>query len=783
MVGSHTPNINGNRGSALDFLNRQKENGGVTKFSRHIDRKIILDPEFAQALRNQTENVADTLNTSKDELLELMKADDKVRKKLVKSAETMQKRIGVVASFFDKITHQIGNIPNKTLRNIIGVTALFTRKLFQVILYIPKKILSIPKELAMLIPPVRNYYEQQQIKSDEKLINSLFDNCEKYITKNQQESQSVANLIDVQIIVKNLLEKENPTKKDIKEAKDKIKDIYQADQHYLKNKSFKDTIEWKTLEITILAKPKAMTEFLPSVSAELNKTFTNPDGNTQSSSFNKSSFAFAIEQDIFTGGSTIAKLAAADAEINAAYQEYNKSLNEIILNAITSYQNVLTIRELVRVQKENVDMAQKSVEKATITVKTGAETKTSLFMAKATLAAMKSNLEDYLVQQNQAESSYLYLIGEEAPKKMDMIDVKKYPKIDSFDKLKIMVNAQNPDLLSIKNKLKASKQAINIQASGLLPRVSLFANRSINKYSDNTPSNINKADNGNTYGIKMSIPLLYKGGVQYLNISEAKKKSKQTEYTLKDTINNINFKTSDVWKTYISSENIYKSYLSSEDNYYKTYLSTQSEFDVGAKTLMENQEMIKSLNKLANDNNVKAVLVNINSTGGTGAGGESLYRELRRIAKNKPVVASIGEIGASAGYMVALGTDRIFAYDISLVGSIGVIIMNFEINELAKKHGINLELIKSSPLKGVPNYFEKLDNQQKEYVQNLANESNQYFIKLVKNRRNLSEEDLKAVSNGKIFIGTKAMKLKLIDQVGDMNDAINWLKQKDDLKN
>ncbi len=138
MVGSHTPNINGNRGTVLDFLNRQKENGGVTKFSRHIDRKIILDPEFAQALRNQTENIADTLNAYKKELLELMKADDKVRKKLVKSAETMQKRMGVTG-FFDKITHQIGNIPNKTLRNIIGVTALFTRKLFQVLLYIPKK--------------------------------------------------------------------------------------------------------------------------------------------------------------------------------------------------------------------------------------------------------------------------------------------------------------------------------------------------------------------------------------------------------------------------------------------------------------------------------------------------------------------------------------------------------------------------------------------------------------------------------------------------------------------
>ena len=341
----------------------------------------------------------------------------------------------------------------------------------------------------------------------------------------------------------------------------------------------------KKLEITILAKPKAMTEFLPDVSAQLNKTFINP---AQSSpSFSSSNFTFAIQQDIFTGGSTIAKLAAADAEINAAYQEYNKSLNEIIFRSIDFYQDVLTTRELVRVQKENVDMAQKSVEKATITVKTGAETKTSLFMAKASLAAMKSNLEDYLVQQNKAESSYLYLIGEEAPKKMDMIDVNKYPKIDSFDKLKMMVSTQNPDLLAIKNKLKAFKQGINIEASVLLPRVSLFANRSYNKYSDSTPPNYQNGFDGNTYGIKMSIPLLYKGGIQYLNISEAKKRSKQAEYSLKDTINNVNSKTSDVWKTYISSENIYKSYLSSEDNYYKTYLSTQSEFDVGAKTLME----------------------------------------------------------------------------------------------------------------------------------------------------------------------------------------------------
>ncbi len=199
--------------------------------------------------------------------------------------------------------------------------------------------------------------------------------------------------------------------------------------------------------------------------------------------------------------------------------------------------------------------------------------------------------------------------------------------------------------------------------------------------------------------------------------------------------------------------------------------------------LLQDKEVIKSLNKIASDNNIKAVLVNINSSGGTGVGGELLYREFRKIAQKKPIVSSIGEIGASAAYMAAIGTDRIYAYDISLVGSIGVIIMNFEVSEFAKKYGINLELIKSSPLKGIPNYFEKLNDQQKEYVQNLVDESNKFFIELVKKRRNLSEDDLKKVSDGRIFIGSQANKLKLIDEIGDRADAIKWLKSKENLEN
>jgi outer membrane protein len=358
-------------------------------------------------------------------------------------------------------------------------------------------------------------------------------------------------------------------------------------------------VEKKKLEIAILEKPKAATEFLPTINIELNKTFyipSNPNSvqyNGQSS-FNKESFGLSIQQDIFTGGSTIAKIAAADAKINSAYQTYSKALNDIILKTIQSYQNVLTYRELVKVQQTNVDMARKSVEKATITVKTGAETKTSLFLAKANLASMKSNLEEYSVGKIQTESNFQYLVGEEAPKIMEQIDITAYTKIKNFDEFTILVNTQNPDLIKAKNDFKASKQGINIAASGLLPRVNLFANAAKSKQSDNTP--LQDSFKGNTYGVGVNIPLLYKGGIQYLEISEAKKRSKATEFSVRDIVYKIKSDAVSTWNKYISSDSIYESARVSEDNYYQTYTSAQAEFDVGARTIMDVIEVQKKYN-------------------------------------------------------------------------------------------------------------------------------------------------------------------------------------------
>ena len=201
-------------------------------------------------------------------------------------------------------------------------------------------------------------------------------------------------------------------------------------------------------------------------------------------------------------------------------------------------------------------------------------------------------------------------------------------------------------------------------------------------------------------------------------------------------------------------------------------------------TLTQNRDILKSLDKIAGDDNIRAVVVNINSPGGTAVGGESLYNAFLEISKKKPIVASIGELGTSAAYLAALGTDRIFAYESSLTGSIGVVLPNFEVSDLAKKYGVTFDFFKSSPFKGIPNNFEKLDDSQKKYVQSLIDDSHKFFVQKVKQRRKFSDKDVNAVADGRVFVGFKAYDLKLIDQLGDENDAIKWLKNNnEELKN
>jgi protease-4 len=170
-----------------------------------------------------------------------------------------------------------------------------------------------------------------------------------------------------------------------------------------------------------------------------------------------------------------------------------------------------------------------------------------------------------------------------------------------------------------------------------------------------------------------------------------------------------------------------------------------------------------------------AVVLTIDSPGGTTAGSEVIYEELRQLAAKKPVVAVVGNVAASGAYIAALGADRIFVRGNSLVGSIGVLVEFPNVAGLLDKLGVKVESIKSSPLKAAPNGLEPTSEAARAAMASLVADSYDWFKGLVKDRRRMSDEELAAVSDGRIFTGRQGLPLKLADAIGGERDAIAWL--------
>lgn len=185
-----------------------------------------------------------------------------------------------------------------------------------------------------------------------------------------------------------------------------------------------------------------------------------------------------------------------------------------------------------------------------------------------------------------------------------------------------------------------------------------------------------------------------------------------------------------------------------------------------------------AIRRLADDDNAKALLIRINSPGGTTTGSEDLFQAIRHVAaKDKPVVAVIGTLGASGGYIVALAADHIIARETSLTGSIGVLFQTAEFTGLLEKIGIKAEAIKSSPLKGSPSPVETMNDDVRAAINELLSDSFDWFAGLVRERRGLNEDEIKTVTDGRVFTGRQALKLKLIDELGGESAARAWLEK------
>jgi len=193
--------------------------------------------------------------------------------------------------------------------------------------------------------------------------------------------------------------------------------------------------------------------------------------------------------------------------------------------------------------------------------------------------------------------------------------------------------------------------------------------------------------------------------------------------------------------------------------------------------LVDDLDREQALNKLKDDDEVLALIVRIDSPGGTIVGGESLYHQLRAIAARKPVVAVMGSMATSAGYMIALGTDHLLAREGSLTGSIGVLMQTANVTGLLEKIGVKPDTIKSGPMKAQPNPLEETSPQARQVIKDVVMDMYEMFVEMVAERRNMDLQQVKTLADGRVYSGRQALANGLIDAIGSETEAIDWLEK------
>jgi protease-4 len=191
--------------------------------------------------------------------------------------------------------------------------------------------------------------------------------------------------------------------------------------------------------------------------------------------------------------------------------------------------------------------------------------------------------------------------------------------------------------------------------------------------------------------------------------------------------------------------------------------------------ITEQPGLTERVEALADDDATKALIVAIDSPGGSVAGGEAFYSAIARVAAKKPVVAVMSGLGASAGYMVAMPTARIFAREATLTGSIGVILETGEASGLLARLGLTADAITSGPLKDQPSYTHPMTPEGREVLHGLVMDMYDQFVGMVAAGRHMDPARVRELADGRAYTGRQALKLGLIDAIGGEPEARDWL--------
>lgn len=185
------------------------------------------------------------------------------------------------------------------------------------------------------------------------------------------------------------------------------------------------------------------------------------------------------------------------------------------------------------------------------------------------------------------------------------------------------------------------------------------------------------------------------------------------------------------------------------------------------------ERIVKILKKFGEDDSTKAAVIRINSPGGSAAGSQEVYEEIMRLRLDgKKIVISMGDVAASGGYYIASAADKIYADPASLTGSIGVIMETTDLQDLFQKIGVKMDSIKSGPHKDMGSPSRPLTAEERKILQSLINDVFDQFVTDVSNGRKLPKAEVLKLADGRVFTGRQAVKLKLVDDTGSLEDAI-----------
>lgn len=210
--------------------------------------------------------------------------------------------------------------------------------------------------------------------------------------------------------------------------------------------------------------------------------------------------------------------------------------------------------------------------------------------------------------------------------------------------------------------------------------------------------------------------------------------------------------------------------------------------DTGESSLLSSeaynhQTFLKQLEAVKEDDSVKGVILSVNSPGGGVVESKQIYEAIKEIQQDRkiPVYASMGSMAASGGYYISAPADKIFADEETMTGSIGVIMQGVNYSKLAEKYGIEFETIKTGPYKDIMSGSREMTKDERKILQDMINESYNRFLNVIVDGRNMPKAEVKKLADGRIYSGSQAKKVGLVDELGYEEDAIAAMKKEHNL--